>query len=173
MRRFLLAAMVAMVVASFAGPLATKSAEARTEKTLAYPRTEAWATSVRFIRVDAHLKVTEKDADAGYVLFELREDGKTFRGSLELADVIEDGRHVVRFVLTIEDRPSWLELQLMGKLVDKLHAELGEPAPPPTPPKDGDAPADHDKPAADHDKPAADHDKPAADRDAPPISSTP
>ncbi len=166
MRRFVLAAM-----------LFASAAEARTEKTLAYPRIEAWAASVRFIRVDAHLKVTEKDADAGYVLFEVHEDGKTFRGSLELADVTEDGRHAVRFVLTIEDRPSWLELQLMGKLVDKLHAELGEPTPPATTPKDGDAPKDDDK-RKDGDEPPTDDkhkdgDKPPAGRDGPPISSTP
>jgi hypothetical protein len=165
MRRLLLAAMLFASVA-----------EARTEKTLAYPRTEAWAASVRFIRVDAHLKVTEKDADAGYVLFEVHEDGKTFRGSLELADVTEDGRHAVRFVLTIEDRPSWLELQLMGKLVDKLRAELGEPAPV-TPPKDGDAPKDDDKhkdgDAPKGDNKHADKPPPPPDRDAPPISSTP
>jgi hypothetical protein len=148
MHRFLLAAM-----------LLSATAHARTEKTLAYPRAEAWATSVRFIRVDAHLKVTEKDADAGYVLFELHEDGKTFRGALELADVTSDGRHAVRFVLSIEDRPSWLELQMMDKLVGKLRAELGEPEPAPTPepPKD----------------PPKETDKPRSGSDAPPISSTP
>ena len=61
---------------------------ARSEKTLAYPRESAWATAVRFLRVDEQLKVLEKDADAGYVLFELREDKKTFRGSLELIDAM-------------------------------------------------------------------------------------
>ena len=149
MRGFLLAAI-----------LVSATAHARTEKTLAYPRAEAWATSVRFIRVDAHLKVTEKDADAGYVLFELHEDGKTFRGALELADVTADGRHAVRFVLSIEDRPSWLELEMMNKLVGKLRAELGEPEPPK---EDGDKPADKPK----------DDDKPKAGSDAPPIGSTP
>jgi len=164
MRRFLLAAM-----------LLASTAHARTEKTLAYPHAEAWATAVRFIRVDAHLKVTEKDADAGYVLFELREDGKTFRGALELADVTTDGRHAVRFVLSIEDRPSWLEIELMNKLVGKLRAELGEPSPPASPPppeeekpKDGEKPKDSERPKSD----GKDRDKPA-DPAAPPISSTP
>ncbi|HEY1812288.1 MAG TPA: hypothetical protein VGG74_08010 [Kofleriaceae bacterium] len=154
------------------------TASARTEKTLAYPRAEAWAASVRFIRVDAHLKVTEKDADAGYVLFEMHEDGKTFRGALELADITEDNRHAVRFVLTIEDRPSWLELQLMDKLVTKLRDELGEPTPPAD--KPDEKPKDDDKPdekPKDDDKPKDGGDdkkkSPAPDRDAPPISSTP
>ena len=164
MRRFLLAAM-----------LLTSTAHARTEKTLAYPRADAWATAVRFIRVDAHLKVTEKDADAGYVLFELREDGKTFRGALELADVTADGHRAVRFVLSIEDRPSWLEIAMMNKLVVKLRAELGEPAPPATPPPEDDKPADKPKDApkdSDKRKDGKDSDKPP-DPDARPISSTP
>jgi hypothetical protein len=138
--------------------LATGVAEARSEKTLAYPRDQAWPAAVRFIRVDAHLKITEKDADAGYVIFELKEEKKTFRGSLEVIDTVKDGRHVVRFVMTIEDRPEWLEIELLNKLEQKLHAELGSPAPAPTapPPKKEDPPK-----------------KPAGDDDALPVSPTP
>src|SRR5262245_60723958 len=97
----------------FALLLAASSAHARSEKTLAYPREPAWQTAVRFIRVDAGLKVIEKDAEAGYVLFELREDKKTFRGSLELIEVVKDNRKLVRFVMTIEDRPQWVEVELL------------------------------------------------------------
>ena len=138
--------------------LATGVAEARSEKTLAYPRDQAWPAAVRFIRVDAHLKITEKDADAGYVIFELKEEKKTFRGSLEVIDTVKDGRHVVRFVMTIEDRPEWLEIELLNKLEQKLRAELGLPAPAPTapPPKKADPPK-----------------KPAGDDDALPVSPTP
>src|SRR5262245_22943615 len=121
--------------------LATSSAHARSEKTLAYPREPAWAAAVRFIRVNAGLKVIEKDAEAGYVLFEFKEEKKTFRGSLELIEVVKDGRKLVRFVMTIEDRPQWVEIELLTKLERKLRAELGAPAPEPTPkPKDKDAP---------------------------------
>ena len=166
----------ALVVAF--GLVAAPAAEARTEKTLAYPRAEAWAAAVRFIRVDAHLKVTEKDADAGYVLFELHEENKTFRGSLELVDVTEDGRHAVRFVLQIEDRPAWVEIELMSKLETKLRVEIGEPEPPPSPKADPDPPKS-DKP---DDKPKGDKCDKSADRakpddkphdDGPPISATP
>jgi len=108
-------------------------AEARSEKTLGYQRDQAWPTAVRFLRVDAKLKVIEKDADAGYVLFEFVEDKKTFRGSLELIEVVKDGRKLVRFVVTIEDRPSWVEIEMLTKLERKLRAELGTPAPSPTP----------------------------------------
>jgi hypothetical protein len=135
-------------------------AHARSEKTLAYPRDQAWPAAVRFIRVDERLKVIEKDADAGYVLFELHEDGKTFRGSLEVIDVVKDGRHVVRFVMQIEDRPAWVELEMLIRLEQKLRAELGTPAPAPTP-----AP----KPAPDKPK-----DEPKSPKDdGPPISPNP
>jgi hypothetical protein len=121
-------------------------ADARSEKTLAYPRDQAWPAAVRFIRVDEGLKVIEKDADAGYVLFELSEEKKTFRGSLEVIDTVRDGRHVVRFVMTIEDRPSWLEVELLNRLEEKLRAELGAPAPAPTPRPAPDKPKDEPKP---------------------------
>ena len=161
MRRALLAI---CLVAATAAPAA-----ARTEKTLAYPRPEAWAAAVRFIRVDAHLKVTEKDAEAGYVLFELHEENKTFRGSLELVDVVEDGRHAIRFVIQLEDRPSYEEIELMMKLESKLRAEIGAPSPP------ADKPAPPTKPEpAKPEPPKDDRDKPVPPPgDAPPISATP
>src|SRR5512143_143370 len=111
----------------------TGLAHARSEKTLAYQREPAWQASVRFLRIDAKLKVIEKDADAGYVLFEFVEEKKTFRGSLEVIEIVKDGRKLVRFVITIEDRPQWVEIELLTKLERKLRAELGAPAPAPTP----------------------------------------
>jgi hypothetical protein len=150
--------------------LATSSAYARSEKTLAYPRDPAWSAAVRFIRVNAGLKVIEKDAEAGYVIFEFKEDKKTFRGSLELIEVVKDGRKLVRFVITIEDRPQWVEVELLTKLERKLRAELGAPAPTPTPkPKDEPKPNDEAKPK---DEPKKDKPEPPKD-DGPPVSDTP
>jgi hypothetical protein len=142
---------------------ASSSAFARSEKLLAYPRDQAWPTAVRFVRVDAHLKIIEKDGDAGYILFELREDKKTFRGSLEVIDVVKDGRHLVRFVVTIEDRPAWVEVQMLEQLERKLRTELGTPAPAPTP-----APP----PTKDEPKPAPPKDEPKPD-EGPRVSPTP
>ena len=156
-------ATIAVAVAVIAGGAAP--ALARSEKTLAYLRDQVWPTAVRFLVVDEHAKVTEKDAEAGYVLFELRDDGKTFRGSLEVVTVVRDGRTVVRFVLQIEDRPSWLELAMLARLETKLRVELGSPSPAPTRP---DPPA-KDAPKPDAPKP----DGPASDDHGPPISPTP
>ncbi len=133
-RRAARALVVGVALAGLAG--APASAWARSEKTLAYPRDQAWPTAVRFLVVDEHVRITEKDADAGYVLFELRDDGKIFRGSLEIVNRVRDGRPVVCFVLQIADRPCWLEIALLRRLEAKLRAELGAPAPPaPEPPR--------------------------------------
>ncbi|HUS29590.1 MAG TPA: hypothetical protein VMZ53_13850 [Kofleriaceae bacterium] len=155
MRRVLLALL-------FAVPVAGGTAHARSEKMLAYEREPAWAASVRFLRVDAHLKLIEKDAEAGYVIFEYTEEKKTFRGSLELIETVKDGRKVVRFVMTIEDRPAWVEIGLLTKLESKLRSELGSPAPAPSPP------AKKDEPKKDEPKP---DDKPKDD--GPPVSDKP
>jgi hypothetical protein len=158
MRRILLALLLA-------GPLLGGTAHARSEKTLAYEREPAWETSVRFLRVDAHLKLVEKDSEAGYVIFEYTEEKKTFRGSLEVMEVVKDGRKLVRFVITIEDRPAWVELGLLTKLEQKLRAELGSPAPAPTPPPKKDEPKKDEPPKKD------DGDRPK--EDGPPISDKP
>jgi len=153
-------ARVVAVIAALAGP-----AWARSDRTLAYRRDQAWPAAVRFLVVDEHAKVTDKDADAGYVLFELRDDGKTYRGSLELATVIKDGRSVVRFVLQLADRPSWVELAMLARLEAKLRAELGSPSPPPSPP-----PAKEPEPPK---KDAPSPDAPDQDDHAPKLSPTP
>ncbi len=137
-------------------------AAARTEKSLAYPRDSAWQAAVRFIRVDQGLKVIEKDADAGYLLFEIKEENKVFRGSLEVIETTKDGRKTLRFVVTINDRPQWVEIELLDRLERKLKAELGSPNPTPTPKKDPE-------PAKPADPPKA---APPKD-DGPPISATP
>jgi hypothetical protein len=150
-------AVAVAMIAGMAGPAA-----ARSEKTLAYLRDQVWPTAVRFLVVDERVKVTERDAEAGYLLFELRDDGKTFRGSLEVMTVVRDGRTLVRFVLQIADRPSWLELAMLARLETKLRAELGAPSPAPAKPEP--EPPRKDAPAPDAPRP---------DDHGPPISPTP
>ncbi len=151
-----------LVLALAAGPVA-----ARSEKTLAYQRDQAWPTAVRFLVVDEHVKVIDKDADAGFVVFELRDEGKTYRGSLEVITIVRDKRTSVRFVLQIEDRPDWMEVAMLTRLERKLRAELGAPAPPPA----KDPPA-KDPPAKDPPRDVA-KDPPRPDEGGPPISPTP
>jgi hypothetical protein len=135
---------------ALAATLAVPSAaSARSEKTLAYPRDQVWPAAVRFLVVDEHLKITEKDAEAGFVTFELREEHKTFRGALEVVTIVRDGRTLVRFVLSIDDRPSWIEIAMLTRLETKLRAELGSPAPAPSEPPRKDEPPKKDAPRPD------------------------
>jgi hypothetical protein len=112
------------------------------------------------------------------VVFELKDDGKTFRGSLELIVVEDDGRKAVKFVATVEDRPSYMEEKMLDRLARKLRVELGSPAPPPSPkspgttPKEPDPPKDGDAPKKD--PPAQKPRDPGDINDGgPPISDTP
>ena len=152
--------------------LSSSTAFARSEKTLAYQRDAAWAASVRFIRVDEQLKIIEKDAEAGYVLFELKEEGKTFRGSLEVMTVVVEGRTLVKFVVQVEDRPTWTEIAMLKRLEHKLRVELGAPAPPPSK-KPGDKPKPDDKPKEDAPPAKPDDGPKKPDEGGPPISPTP
>lgn len=140
-------------------------AAARSDKTFAYPREAVWPTAVRFLVVDEKLKITERDAEAGYAIFELREEGKTFRGSLEVMSVTVEGRTVTRFVIQIADRPSWMELAMLQRLEAKLRAEHGAPAPAPSKRPSGDGEPGKDRP---HDAPK---DKPTDGKPlAPPVT---
>lgn len=135
-------------------------ASGRSEKTLAYMRDQVWPTAVRFLVVDEGAKILEKDADAGYALFELRDRGKLYRGSLEVLTIVKDGRTSVRFVINLIDRPSWMEIAMLTRLEQKLRSELGSPSPAPTP-KPKEPPKEPPK------------DKEPAPKDEPPISRTP
>ncbi|HTJ42460.1 MAG TPA: hypothetical protein VL463_10225 [Kofleriaceae bacterium] len=111
---------------------------ARSEKTEPFEPAEVFPIAVRFLRIDAGVKIVEKDADDGYVLFDLTEDKHTFRGSLELVKTEENGRVSVRIVIKIEDRPEYVEQMYLDKLDVKIRAELGHPKAPPPPKKKPD-----------------------------------
>jgi hypothetical protein len=134
--------------------LAPALVDARTEgKPLAYAREAVWSTAVRFLAVDEGAKLGDRDADAGYVMFELKDAGKTYRGSLEVVGVVVDGNPSVKFVVTLVDRPPYMELAMLKRLEIKLRNELGSPNPrkpkkeeeKAPPPKDGEKPAEPPK----------------------------
>lgn len=144
-------------------------AEARSEsRILGYQRDHVWGTTVRFVVVDERAKVLDKDLDAGYVLFEIKDDdGKSYRGSLEIVTVQVEGAPQVKFVITLVDRPPWMELAMLKRLEAKLRADLGPPiAPPrkPKPPKDSDKPADRPEDKGDGDGKAKPKEEPSISR---------
>lgn len=120
---------------------------ARSERTLVYAPARVFPTAVRFLRVDAGLKIVEKDAEAGYVMFELVDGDKVYPGALELVATESAGRQASKLVLTIEGQPSYVEAVMLDKLERKVRQELGEPAPSP-PTRDRAAPPETAPPAA-------------------------
>jgi hypothetical protein len=127
------------------------SALARSEKAMGYAPKDVWSPTVRFLRVDENLTLVERDPETGYILFELREEKKVFRGSVE---IIAAPEHGVRVILDLRERPSYVELAMLERLERKLASELGPaPSPPSKPAKpdkperspDDERPADKDK----------------------------
>jgi hypothetical protein len=105
---------------------------ARSASVLPYPLPDVWSSAVRFIRVDRGYVVREKDQGSGYILFELNEGGKSYRGSLELIrSTDEEGRDATRASVSLPDLPRHWEGMLLDKLGLKLREERGTPAPPP------------------------------------------
>jgi hypothetical protein len=128
--------------------------EARTDRELTYRETEIWQGVIRFLRVESGFKILEKDKDAGYVLFEYKEDGAAHTASFEMVRTIRDGRAFVRARLQIAEMPRYVEAVLIDKLVRRLRDEYGEPPP-----------AELIAPAAKPGPPPAAQDAPAAPKD--------
>jgi hypothetical protein len=99
--------------------------EARSQREVSLTYEDVYPAAVRFLRIDAGLKIIEKDAETGYVLFELAEEGKTFRGALELVRIKDsEGQPAVRLIIRVDDRPTYTETGLLNRLVFKLQKEL-------------------------------------------------
>lgn len=145
----------AITASALALALPHRPALAQTERVFGYAAAKVYPAAVRFLRVDERLRLVEKDADAGYVLFELKEERKVFPGALELIPVDDEGGARVRVVLRIEDRPSYLEAAMLERFERKLRSELGSPPPrktkkePPKDPAPKDPPKNADEPAPD------------------------
>lgn len=119
-------------------------AAAKSQKKLAYAYEQVWSAAIRFLRVNEGFEIAEKDVDAGYVIFVVAEDGKRFRGSLEIVRVTDERNQPgLLLIVGIEGRPEYMEQGILDRFEMKLRAELGSPRPPrPTP---APAPEEDDK----------------------------
>jgi hypothetical protein len=124
-----LAAAIAMI--------SVTDASASTAYESPYTFEQTFGTALRLVRVDLGLKITEKDVDAGYVIFEYTspESGKRVSsGSIELVKTKDGG---VRVAVQLPAMPQYHEQMIVDALVKKLSAEHGtapakpKPAPPP------------------------------------------
>lgn len=107
------------------------SADAKTSRKVSHSYEKVWPAAVRFLRIDEGHKVLEKDIDNGYLLFEIAEERKIFQGSVEVIRRKDaHGRDSVELVLTIKDRPSYMEHGILDRMLAKIQKELGMPKDP-------------------------------------------
>jgi hypothetical protein len=135
-------------------------ATARSDFTSPYGYDRTWNSALRYVRVDLGLKILEKDAASGYLLFEYRspESGpKPTGASFEIVRSANKDSNDVKVVAQITQMPQFHEQSLLEGLARKMHEEYGDPpsthreAPPPPP--SGDAGADGAEPDYDDDYP--------------------
>lgn len=109
-----------------------------------YTFEQTYSTALRMLRVDLGFKVTEKDAENGYILFEYTspESGKrACAGAIELVKT----KQRVQVTVQIPAMPQYHEQMLADMLSKKLSTDHGEPPkkkdpPPPPPAEDAGAP---------------------------------
>ena len=115
------------------------SAKSSYESGYGFDRT--WNTALRMVRVDMNMKVTEKDEQNGYLLFEykMQESSKPSSGSMEFIRGREPDAPVHVFV-QLTTMPKYQEQMLIDSLAKKLREEYGDvPRRRPTPPSAPDA----------------------------------
>jgi hypothetical protein len=128
-----------------AAAAATRLSHARV---VPYPMEQVWPTALRYLRVDRGYTLVDRDAEAGYVLFDFPigdgsaaagsvgngegEEVRVGRGSLELlATVDASGRPSVKLQVSTDAGPTHLPHAIADGLATKLKTERGQPAPAP------------------------------------------
>jgi hypothetical protein len=127
---------------------------ARKQSDVRYPFEQVWNAALRMVRVDLRMPVTDRDNEAGYLLFDYLDHGKRFPGSLELVRAEREKGPSTKIVIQVQGMPAYVEQMLLERLQQKLRAEFGEPLEPPR------APAQ--KPKAPEQKPPPESDVPTA-----------
>lgn len=124
---------------------------------LSYPIDHVWPTAIRYLRIDRGFEITDRDRDAGYLLFEFPlEEKRIGSGSLEMFEAVDaSGRASVSISVNTGAGPVHLPNAILDGIAAKVRAERGQPAPPP-PPKQEEPPPkkkDKDEPDDDHSVP--------------------
>jgi len=99
-----------------------------------YAYDQVWGAAIRLMRVDQGYPIKDRDETVGYFLFDYRDDGRMYPGSVELVRIKDQGGGPIRVVIQIPAMPSYIERMLLDKLKKKLVDEYGEVDPPPKKP---------------------------------------
>lgn len=114
--------------------------QAKAEGESPYTLPQTYGAALRLLRVDLGLEVTEKDAEASYLLFRYRllEDPKrVVDGAIEFVSLTNR----VKIIVKLPQLPESHERLLRDKLVRKLRDDYGEPPKRVEPPKPPSSPA--------------------------------
>lgn len=126
MRRLATAAVFALTFGVAAASLVAGEAGATAAYDSPYTYEQTFGSALRLVRVDLGLKITEKDVEHGYMLFEYTspESGKRVsQGSIELVG----GKRGVHVTVQLPAMPQYHEQMILDSLVKKLATEHGEP----------------------------------------------
>jgi hypothetical protein len=118
-------------------------------RVLSYPIEQVWPTAIRYLRIDRGYKVTDRDEEAGYMLFEFPIDGERLgNGSVEMfATEDASGRPSVSVAVSTGAGPVHLPNAILDGIAAKVRAERGQPLDPPK--KDEQPPPKQDQPDQD------------------------
>jgi hypothetical protein len=123
-----LAGMLSAVVVSCAIALTAGHASAKSTYSSPYGYDRTWNAALRLVRVDQGWKVTEKDDQNGYLLFEYEsptDKKKSYAGTLELVRG-KDEDSGVSVLVQLPAMPQYHEQVLLDKLAQKMRREYGD-----------------------------------------------
>jgi hypothetical protein len=121
-------------------------------RVLSYPIDQVWPTTIRYLRLDRGFAVTDRDEEAGYMMFEFPlESGATGNGSLEMfATEDASGRASVSIAVNTGSGPVHLPHSILDGIAAKVRAERGQPIAPPKPEEPAPPPKNEDDPDDDN-----------------------
>jgi hypothetical protein len=142
----MLALATATMIAGFVALCFPSSrAEAKATYPSPYTLSQTYSAALRLIRVDNGFKITERDPDAAYIMFDYESAESGSRVSPGAIELVPAGDHIMVFV-KLPQMPRYHEEVLMNGLKRKLESEYGEPPekrkPKPPPKEQPDAGAD-------------------------------
>ncbi len=145
-RRLPLALSVLLALATVGS---ASSAEARVSGEVTYSYDQTWQAAIRLVRVDLGCPITDRDEEIGFVLFEYRNAGRAYPGSLEVVrSTDERGTEHIRVTVQIPAMPSYVERMIFDRLTRKLREDFGEARTPRRPQPPSVSPPAEDPPSA-------------------------
>ncbi len=116
-------------------------------RVLSYPFEPVCPTAIRYLRIDRGYEISDRDDEAGYILFAFELDGgRKGSGSVEMFRTEDaSGRPSVSVAVNTGAGPVHLPNAILDGIAAKVRAERGQPAPPPS----REQPPPNDKPEDD------------------------